>query len=93
VGRPRLRDEEPFATIRAYPRRFAVGVPVVFVLSLGAGLAAAERSLSGAVALLLLLQTGGLLWLYVPALRRRLREGEGGQGTEQQGEEFRHPED
>jgi hypothetical protein len=70
-----LWDEEPLATMRAFPRRFAVGVPVVFGVAIGAGLLLAERSLSLALAALLLLQTAGLLGLYLPALRRSLREG------------------
>ncbi len=72
MSRP-LRDEEPFRTMRHYPRRFGVGVPVVFALAIGAGVLLAERNLSLALATLLLIQTVGLLGLYVPALRARLR--------------------
>lgn len=60
--------------MRHYPRRFGIGVPVVFVLAIGAGTLLAERNLSLALAVLLLIQTVGLLGLYVPALRERLRE-------------------
>jgi hypothetical protein len=69
-----LRDEEPFRTLRAEPRRFAVGIPLVFAVAIGAGTLLAERSLGLGVAVLLVVQTGGLLALYLPALRRRLRE-------------------
>lgn len=80
TGRRSLRDEEPFATIRAHPRRFALGIPVVFVLSIGAGIPFAERSLSLAIAIQLGLQTAGLLWLYLPvaAGRRSDEDPEGG---------------
>jgi hypothetical protein len=69
-----LRDEEPFATIRAHPRRFGWGIPLVFVLSLGAAIPLAGRNLSLAIAVQLFLQTAGLLWLYVPPARRRWRQ-------------------
>jgi hypothetical protein len=69
-----LRDEEPFRTIRAYPRRFGWGIPLAFLISIGAGLLLVERSLSLGIAVQLGLQTVGLLWLYIPALRRRIRE-------------------
>ncbi len=76
----RLRDEEPFRTIQAYPRRFGWGIPLVFLVSIGGGVLFVGRSLSLGIAIQLGLQTVGLLWLYVPALRRRLREeGEGGE--------------
>ena len=71
-----LKDQEPFATIRAFPRRFAWGVPAVFIVSIGLGMVFAGRSLSLGIAVQLFIQTVGLLWLYVPALRRRLREDE-----------------
>lgn len=61
--------------MRAYPRRFGFGVPVVFAVAIGAGVLLAERSLSLGLAALLVIQTAGLLGLYVPALRRTLREG------------------
>lgn len=82
--RPRLRDQEPLATIRAYPRRFGWGIPAVFAVSIGAGLPFAQTNLSLAIAIQLFLQTGGLLWLYIPAFRRRvealrrMHEEEGG---------------
>jgi hypothetical protein len=66
MGRRPLRDEEPFVTIRAHSRRFAWGIPSVFVLSIGAGLPLAGRSLSLAIAVQLFIQTVGLLWLYLP---------------------------
>jgi hypothetical protein len=72
-----LREEEPFATMRAYPRRFGVGVPLVFAVAIGAGVLLAERSLSLGLAALLVIQTAGLLGLYVPALRRTLRRTPG----------------
>ncbi len=76
-----LRDEEPFRTIRAYPRRFGWGIPLVFLISIGGGLLFVGRSLSLGIAVQLGLQTGGLLWLYIPALRRRIRqEGKAGEG-------------
>ena len=73
----RLADQEPFVTIRAFPRRFAWGIPLVFLVSIAAGLALVPRSLSLAIAVQLAVQTLGLLWLYIPALRRRMK-GEGG---------------
>ena len=75
----RLGDQEPFGTIRAFPRRFGWGIPLVFVISIGAGLTLVPRSLSLAIAVQLGVQTVGLLWLYVPALRQR-RKGEGRSG-------------
>jgi hypothetical protein len=73
-----LREQEPFATIIAYPRRFGWGIPIVFIASIGLGLVFANRNLSLGIAVQLFVQTVGLLWLYVPALRRRMREeGEG----------------
>jgi hypothetical protein len=67
-----FRDEEPFATMVAFPRRFGVGIPVVFMVAiLGGSLVANLWHLSGGIALLLLVQTAGLLGLYVPALRKR----------------------
>ena len=75
-GRPNrkrrpLREEEPFATIRAHPRRFGIGIPVAFVVSIGAALPLVGRSLSLAIAVQLLIQTVALLWLYLPVARRR----------------------
>lgn len=69
---------EPFDTFRAEPWRFAVGIPAVFLGSLAAGVWALEVSLTLALAVLLGLQTAGFLALYVPALRRRLDDGDGG---------------
>jgi hypothetical protein len=66
-----LRDQEPFATLRAEPRRFAVGLPIVFLVGAGVGVALLDTSLSLALAAQLVIQTVGTLWLYVPALRRR----------------------
>ncbi len=66
-----LKEQEPFATIRAHPRRFAWGLPPVFILPILAGLMIADWSLRGAIALQLALQTAGLLWLYLPPARRR----------------------
>ena len=81
-------DQEPMATIRAHPRRFAIGLPVAFVVPILLGLAVAGRSLSLAIALQLGLQTVGLLWLYVPPARarwraeRKARASEGGSQAE-----------
>jgi len=69
----RLADEEPFATMRTRPRRFWIGVPVVFVLAIGVGTVLAARNLSLGLAAMLVIQTGGLAWLYVPVLRERMR--------------------
>jgi len=69
-----LREEEPFATLRAHPRRFGLGIPAVFVVSIGAGLPFVFRNLSLAIAIQLGLQTGGLLWLYLPVALRRWRD-------------------
>ena len=66
-----LRDQEPFATFRAEPRRFAVGLPAVFVGGAVAGALLVPASLSLALAVQLAIQTAGFVWLYVPALRRR----------------------
>lgn len=60
--------------MRNEPRRFAVGVPVVFFGAIGVGMLLAGWNLGAALAVMLVTQTGGFLWLYVPALRRRLRE-------------------
>ena len=69
-----LKDQEPFATFRAEPRRFAIGLPVVFIGGGVVGVLMAPGSLALALAAQLFLQTAGFLWLYIPALRRR---GEG----------------
>ena len=69
-----LRDQEPFATFRAEPRRFAVGLPAVFVGGAVAGALLVPTSLSLALAVQLAIQTAGFAWLYVPALRRRAGE-------------------
>jgi hypothetical protein len=66
----RLRDQEPFRTIRANRRRFVFGVPLVLGGSVGAAIPLVNWSFSGAIALQLVLQTAGLLALYLPALRR-----------------------
>ena len=74
-----LRDQEPFATFRAEPKRFAIGLPVVFIGGAVVGVMLVPASLSLALAAQLALQTIGFLALYVPALRRRMRgTGEGG---------------
>jgi len=65
MGRRPLAEEEPFVTIRAHPRRFAWGIPAVFVVSIGSALPVVERSLSLAIAIQLFIQTVGLLWLYL----------------------------
>jgi hypothetical protein len=67
-----LREEEPFATMLAFPRRFGVGVPAVFLVAIfGGSMVANLWNLSAGVALLLIIQTAGLLGLYMPALRKR----------------------
>jgi hypothetical protein len=56
----------------AFPGRFGVGIPVVFAVSILSGsFVASVWNLSGGIALLLVLQTAGLLSLYLPAWRRR----------------------
>lgn len=69
-----LRDQEPFATFRAEPRRFAIGLPAVFVGGAVVGALLVPASLSAALAAQLAIQTAGFAWLYVPALRRRMKE-------------------
>jgi len=64
-------DQEPFATIRARPRRFAIGLPVVFIGGALLGALFIRRSMSLALAVQLGIQTLGCFWLYVPALRDR----------------------
>ena len=66
-----LWDHEPFATFRAHPRRFAIGLPVVFIGGAVVGALFIRRSMSLALAVQLALQTIGFLWLYVPMLRDR----------------------
>jgi hypothetical protein len=68
-----LRDQEPFATFRAEPRRFAWGLPAVFVGGAVVGALLVPTSLSLALAAQLAIQTAGFAWLYVPALRRRMQ--------------------
>lgn len=63
------KDVEPFVTMRAFPRRFAWGIPIVFVGSIALGLALADVNLSLAIAVQLFIQTVGLLGLYMPAAR------------------------
>jgi hypothetical protein len=79
---PSLMDQEPFATILAHPRRFAWGLPPVFIVPILAGLLIADWSLRAAIALQLALQTAGLLWLYLPPARRRWRSGEASPGRD-----------
>ena len=73
----RLRDQEPFATIRAHPVRFWVGIPGIFFGGIALGFLFVERSLSLAIAVQLAVQTIGFLRLYVPVARPRWR-GENG---------------
>lgn len=68
-------DQEPFATFRAEPRRFAVGLPVVFIGGALVGAFLVRTSMELALAVQITLQTVGFLWLYLPALRRR-RDGD-----------------
>ena len=70
------KDHEPFATFRAEPTRFAIGLPVVFVGGAVAGVLLLPTNFSLAMAAQLVLQTAGFLALYVPALRRRREGGE-----------------
>ena len=69
-----LWDVEPLATVKDRPRRFAWGLPVVILLPMAVAFPMAEGGMAQAVALQLFLQTAGLLWLYVPAVRGRYRE-------------------
>jgi hypothetical protein len=80
-----LREEEPFKTIRGHPRRFGIGIPVAFVVSIGAALPLVDRSLSLAIAVQLFIQTVALLWLYLPVARRRW-ESEREERTSESGE-------
>jgi hypothetical protein len=66
-----LWDQEPFATFRSEPKRFAVGIPVVFLVGALVGALLMRRSIQLALGAQLGLQTLGFLWLYVPAFRRR----------------------
>jgi hypothetical protein len=74
-GSVSLKETEPFRTIRAEPRRFWIGLPLVFggSIALGTGLASIHLSLG--IAALLVVQTVGLLGLYLPALRRQGQAG------------------
>ena len=76
-----LRDEEPFATFRAEPRRFLVGLPAVFLGGALVGVLLVPTSLSLALAVQIVIQTVGFLWLYIPALRRRHGGPDGGGGS------------
>ena len=69
-----LWDTEPFATFRAEPRRFWIGLPVVFIGGAVVGAMVGRSDLMVALVVQLVLQTGGFLWLYIPALRRRTGE-------------------
>jgi hypothetical protein len=76
-GSVSLMEAEPFLTIRGEPRRFAVGLPLVFGGSIAIGVGLASIHLSLGMAALLVIQTAGLLALYIPALRRRLKAERG----------------
>jgi hypothetical protein len=76
-GSVSLMEAEPFVTIRGEPRRFAVGLPLVFGGSIAIGVGLASIHLSLGMAALLVIQTAGLLALYIPALRRRLKAERG----------------
>jgi hypothetical protein len=71
-----LRDQEPFATFQSDPMRFALGLPLVFIGGAVVGAMLLPTSIRLALAVQLALQTGGFILLYVPALRRRLRDGD-----------------
>ena len=73
-------EREPFATFRAFPVRFGVGLPIIFFGALAVGLLLIPVHISLAAGALLVLQTGGFLLLYVPALRARTRGPEPGSG-------------
>ena len=66
-----LWSREPWATVRAEPRRFWVGVPIVFLAASGAAFAFREAGLEVALGVLLVAQALGFIGLYVPALRKR----------------------
>ena len=70
-----LWAREPFATFRAEPRLFAIGLPIVFVVGAVVGAVFMRESLQVALASQLAIQTLGFLWLYVPALKRRRSGG------------------
>ena len=65
-----LWNQEPFTTFRAEPKRFAIGLPIVFFGGALAGAFLMQRSIQLALAAQLGLQSVGFLWLYLPALRR-----------------------
>lgn len=65
-----LWDREPFATFRAEPKRFIIGLPVVFFAGTVAGVLLLRHSLQLALIAQLALHTFGFVWLYVPALLR-----------------------
>jgi len=69
--RKSLWDQEPFATFRAEPKRFAIGLPIVFFGGALAGALLLRQSLQVALGVQFGLQTLGFLWLYLPALRCR----------------------
>lgn len=66
-----VASREPWATMRAEPRRFWIGVPIVFMVALGAGAAFLEAGVEAALGALLVTQCVGFVALYVPALRKR----------------------
>jgi hypothetical protein len=71
-------EGEPFATFRAFPVRFGVGLPLVFFGALAVALLLVPVHISLAAAALLVIQTVGFLLLYVPALRARSRGSQHG---------------
>lgn len=64
-------SREPLATVRAEPRRFWIGIPLVFLVALGAGAAFREAGTEAALGALLVTQCLGFIALYVPAFRKR----------------------
>lgn len=70
-ARGTLGAREPWATVRAEPRRFWVGVPMVFLVASAAAWAFREAGIEAALGALLVTQCLGFVALYVPALRKR----------------------
>ncbi len=64
-------DQEPLATIRAEPRRFLIGVPIVMLVAAAAGAAFMTVGFEVALCVMLITQALGCIALYVPALRKR----------------------
>jgi len=65
---------EPFRTMKLFPWRFILGIPIVLFVSISISLCLVPVNFGFAIGLQIGLQTLGFLWLYVPANRQAMNK-------------------